>query len=156
MAQDDPTTLSPDEARVLERILDEIVPPSRDGRLPGAGEIGLSAHIAAGFAQMAWLQPLVLPAVAALEALAQDRHGAAFGDVARDAQRELVREVDQGSGIVASLLMATYVGYYQHPRVLEALGHEARPPFPDGYVLEPFDPALLDPVRARPKRYREC
>jgi len=43
-----------------------------------------------------------------------------------------------------------------HPRVLEALGHEARPPFPTGYVLEPFDAALLDPVRARPKRYREC
>ena len=38
---------------------------------------------------------------------------------------------------------------------MESLGMEARPPFPKGYEVEQGDWSLLDPVRARPKMYRE-
>jgi hypothetical protein len=58
-------------------------------------------------------------------------------------------------GFVQSLTFPLYIAYYQHPRVLEALGREARPPHPEGYEIEPFDPSLLEPVRRRPKLYRE-
>ena len=53
------------------------------------------------------------------------------------------------------LIFQTYAGYYQHPAVLEGLGLEPRPPHPKGYVLEPSDASLLDPVRARPGLYRD-
>jgi len=36
---------SADEQRVLASVLDEIIPPSSDGRLPGAGELGLVSYI---------------------------------------------------------------------------------------------------------------
>jgi hypothetical protein len=48
-----------------------------------------------------------------------------------------------------------YSGYYQHPRVVEALGLEARAPHPKGFSMEPDDWTILDPVRARGKMYRE-
>jgi hypothetical protein len=49
-----------------------------------------------------------------------------------------------------------YSAYYQHPRVLSGLGLEPRPPHPKGYALEQPDlDALLAPVRARAKLYRD-
>ena len=33
---------------------------------------------------------------------------------------------------------------------------EPRPPFPLGYEQPPDDLSLLDPVRERPKLYRDC
>ena len=50
----------------------------------------------------------------------------------------------------------TYTGYYQHPRVLEALGLETRPPHPTGYPTIEGDLTLLDAVRGRARMYREC
>ena len=49
-----------------------------------------------------------------------------------------------------TLQMLTAQGYYGDPRVMRALGMEARPPFPRGFELEQGDWTLLDPVRARP------
>ncbi len=33
------------EERALATVLDQIIPPRSDGRLPGAGELGLVRHI---------------------------------------------------------------------------------------------------------------
>ena len=38
-------TFSDEQRRTLTALLDEIVPPSEDGRLPGAGAIGLASRI---------------------------------------------------------------------------------------------------------------
>ena len=38
---------------------------------------------------------------------------------------------------------------------MRSLDMEPRPPFPLGYTLEEGDWSLLDPVRARPKFYRQ-
>jgi hypothetical protein len=45
--------------------------------------------------------------------------------------------------------------YYRDDRVLSALGQPVRAPFPEGYVVEEGDWSLLDPVKRRPKFYRE-
>ena len=45
--------------------------------------------------------------------------------------------------------------YYRDDRVMRSLGLEPRPPFPKGFEVEQGDWSLLDPVRARPKFYRE-
>ena len=54
-----------------------------------------------------------------------------------------------------TLTFVAYVGYYQHPRVVAALGLEHRPPHPKGHEMEASDLTLLDPVRRRGKLYRE-
>ena len=53
-----------------------------------------------------------------------------------------------------ALVLHVLGAYYQHPRVLSALGLDPRPPHPDGYRMAPDDLALLEPVRRRPRMYR--
>ena len=48
------------------------------------------------------------------------------------------------------------VCYYQNDKVLEALGLEARPPFPQGYHLDQMDFGLLEPVKKRGKQWRDA
>ena len=45
--------------------------------------------------------------------------------------------------------------YYRDDRVLLAIGHEARAPFPKGYDVEQGDWSLLDPVRRRAQFWRD-
>lgn len=45
--------------------------------------------------------------------------------------------------------------YYRDDRVLRTLGHEARPPFPKGYLVEQGDWSLVDAVRARAPFWRD-
>jgi hypothetical protein len=54
------------------------------------------------------------------------------------------------------LTLHAFVGYYQNAQVAAALGLEPRPPHPHGYTMEPNDLTLLDPVRHRPKFFRQC
>lgn len=46
--------------------------------------------------------------------------------------------------------------YYRDDRVVRSLGLEPRPPFPKGHTLEQGDWSLLDPVRKRPKMWRDA
>ena len=60
-------------------------------------------------------------------------------------------------GFLPGLVFQVYCAYYQHPRVLSGLGLEPRAPHPQGYPLEQPDlDALLAPVRARAKQYRDA
>jgi hypothetical protein len=45
-----------------------------------------------------------------------------------------------------------YPAYYAEARVLAGIGEAARPPFPEGFEVEPTDPALLAALAARAKR----
>ena len=46
--------------------------------------------------------------------------------------------------------------YYRDDRVMKAIGMERRPPFPLGFQVETGDLSLLEPVRARGKKYRDA
>lgn len=142
--------LTPAARDVLAAVLDEIIPPSADGRLPGAGTLGLAAEVEAFLAGT----PGGLADVAVrLDALAGD----GFARLAGARRTEALRSFEARSpGLVASLLAPTIVRYYQAPRVLVALGLEARPPHPKGHVLEAGDLGPLEAVRRRGKIYREC
>ena len=45
--------------------------------------------------------------------------------------------------------------YYRDDRVLMALGHEARAPFPKGHLVEQGDWSLLEAVKHRPQFWRD-
>jgi hypothetical protein len=147
-----------EELRTLSAVLDVIVPPSADGRLPGAGELGLEAAVADAAGRNPLLRPMVGQSLAALDALARDGGFEDFASAPLVSRNDLVRSLTgEASQLVPALLFPTYIAYYQHPRVLEGLGREARPPFPEGYAMPPFDDALLDPVRNRKRRlFRDC
>jgi hypothetical protein len=148
--------LSSDERRTLAAVLDEIIPPSPHGRLPGAGELGLVDHVEAILARTPELRPVITQGLAALDEIARSRGAAGFAALAREQRSHVMRELPPAEPLVPTLVFHAYTGYYQAGRVLEGLGLEPRPPHPKGHVLEPGDLSGLDAVRRRGKIYRDC
>ena len=149
-------SLSPDEERTLTAVLDEIIPPSADGRFPGAGELGLVEHVEQTMQRTPELRPVVAQGLSAIREVAGRRDPEEFPALSRRDKLEVLNEVAaREPGFIPSLVLHVYTGYYQNGRVLEALGLEPRPPHPEGYEVEPDDLTLLEPVRQRPKFYRE-
>ncbi len=145
--------LSEDQRRTLASILDMIIPPSEDGRMPGAAEMDLIAYIREYSHD---LMPVIAEGLTAIDELSVERHSKGFAALAGSERQALVDEIQAAQpGFIRSLASSTVACYYQDDRVLEALGLEPRPPYPEGYDVEPGDLSLLDPVRKRPKLYRE-
>ncbi|HWP65794.1 MAG TPA: gluconate 2-dehydrogenase subunit 3 family protein [Candidatus Limnocylindria bacterium] len=143
-------------ARTLAALLDHVIPPSADGRLPGAGVLGMAEHVIAAMQRAPEMELAVVPALEAAEAAARERHGRGFAELSPEQQHALLDGlVAAHPALMPTLAFHTYVAYYQHPRVLAALGFEPRPPHPRGYEMAPNDLELLAPVRARGPRYRE-
>ena len=93
--------------------------------------------------------------LASVEALAAERGAASFAQLAASERAEVLHEAaSRHPGLLEGLVFHTYTSYYQQPQVVEALGLEARPPYPKGYELEPGDLGGLDAVRSGPPRYR--
>ena len=147
---------SRDEMRLLTSVLDEIIPPSDDGRFPGAGALGLADFIEQNLQGTPALRPAIAQGLSALEDLARSRNSRGFAALSRQEKLDVLNELATAQpAFLPSLILQTYAGYYQNGRVVEALGLEPRPPHPEGYDLEPGDLTLLDTVRRRPASYRK-
>jgi len=151
----DEATLDDARLTTLAAVLDTIIPPSPERGLPGAGELGLAPSVSGEIERTPALAALIATGLARIEHAASTATG--FAALEPEARERLLREdAATEAGFLRVLVPQTYVSYYEHPRVVEALGLEPRPPYPLGYSLEPGDPSLLDPVRQRPKLYRDC
>lgn len=152
----EPTTtlrdLTTEERHALACVLDAIIPPSADGRMPGAGAVGIATHVEGVLRTLPELHAMVVEGLHDLDTQARAQHDRPFVELGEAERAALVAM--QGFGY--ALVPHAYVGYYQHDRVLEAIGMEPRPPHPEGYALPPSDLTLLDPVKARGARYRDC
>lgn len=147
--------LKEQERATLSSVLDEIIPPSSDGRLPGAGELGLADHIEQVLERSPELRPVIVQGLSAIGDLASGRSSRSFAALSGPDRLEVLNEIaSKQAGFLPSLIFHAYSGYYQNARVLEGLGLEPRPPYPEGYEVEPTDFTLLDPVRQRPRMYR--
>jgi hypothetical protein len=148
---------SPEEERALSSVLDEIIPPRSDGKLPGAGELGLARYIAQALRPTPDRGRAIAQGLAALDGLAGGRGGRDFAALSSPDKLEVLNEIaTTDPAFLPGLIFHTYAGYYQNGRVMEALGLEPRPPHPDGYEMEPSDLTLLEAVRRRPRMYRKC
>lgn len=135
-------------------VLDVLIPASEDGALPAAGEIGLGETICQRAEE---LLPVLAPALEALAARVAASKAEDFASIPAAEKRPMLEAVAaEHPAFLPALLFQTFSNYYQHPRVLEGLGLEARPPHPLGYELEAGDLDLLEPVRRRGALYRDC
>jgi len=149
---DAPIDFAPAERRALACVLDALIPPSADGRLPGAGAVGVAGHVEQTLRTLPDLRAMVVAGLRDLDAQARAQHDRPF--VALDAAERAALVAMQGFSY--ALVPHAYIGYYQHERILAALGLEPRPPHPKGYAMPANDVSLLGPVKARGPRYREC
>ena len=152
-----PAPLSDEERQTLSHALDQIIPPDPDRGRPGAGELGLAAYVDAALDAMPLVKEMVVQSLAALDDLARRRSGRRLDDLPLEERVAILDQLAAGEhAFPPVLVLHTYAGYYQHPRVLEALGLEPRPPHPAGYATIEGDLTLLDAVRRRARMYREC
>ncbi len=142
----------PEAQRTLTAVLDEIVPPREDG-LPGAGGLGLATYVAERLGEGA---PHVAAGLGELERRAREQGATEYAAAPAEQRVEWLNQVAAARpGFLESLIFHSYGGYYQHPRVVEALGVPPRPPYPEGYPLEAGDLTRLEAVRSGPRRYRQ-
>jgi hypothetical protein len=131
----------------LASLLDELLPPREDARLPGAGGLGLADAVDVASSASPQRSALV-DELARLSA--ED-----FAALAKPEKRARLEALAKQSPALFQLLLRhAYGAYYTHPSVVAALGLPARPPFPEGYAVPPTDFSLLDPVRRRARMYR--
>lgn len=132
-----------DDASFLSAVLDTVIPPH--GAMPGAGSLGIERSVGEAVASDALSGPSV---TAAMVALWERTPG--FAGLA-PAERAQALEAAMDAASLRAMLRHVYLAYYQHPEVLAALGEPPRPPFPEGFELEPTDPELLAALQARMK-----
>jgi hypothetical protein len=150
MRNDDQTDLSPAETRDLRCIAGMMIPASAEFDVPGADDAIIFADIIKSLGRdMGDVR-------AALGALAEHA-GGAFAEL--DAARRQAVAASfraRGGAALAALSRVILQCYYRDDRVVRSLGLEPRPPFPKGHTLEQGDWSLLDPVRTRPKMWRDA
>ncbi len=119
--------LTADEIRDLREIAGTMIPSDSALGMPGADDPDILADIVRSVGRDL---PLVREAVAAIV----KKSGDAFAGMDRDRREVLLNDYHANGGAPAATLGRVILGaYYRDDRVLLAIGHEARAPFPKGY-----------------------
>ena len=136
--------LSDDQRRTLRCLAEMMIPASTEYGVPSAADDAIFADILRSFGRD---QHHVMTVLGELEG---------FADLDPPTrQAKMVHLRDQRSEALKGLSSIILQCYYRDDRVMRSLGMEPRPPFPKGHEVEQGDWSLLDPVRKRPKLYRE-
>jgi hypothetical protein len=134
---------------MLQDVAGTMIPASADGHISGADDPAILADIVRSIGRD---MPLIRTALAEIDKCA----GGAFAALDRERREALINEWSAAGGAAARALgRVVLAAYYRDDRVLRALGHEARAPFPQGHVVEQGDWGLLDPVKRRAPFWRD-
>ena len=147
MAHGDPG-FSAEHEQVMAALIDAVVPASDDGRLPGAGALDLVSHVERSARKTPMLRPVL---EYGLTAIAKRNPAGSAGLPATEWAAALREFTATDQFFLPAFLFLVYGGYYQHERVVTALGLEPRAPHPKGYEMAADDWSILDPVRRRPR-----
>jgi hypothetical protein len=133
---------------VLAIVLDTLIPPRQD--IPGAGSLGLTQTVLLDAEETGKADDLG-------RILSRIPEG--FSELAADEREEILRTLEhQEPDAFWAVINMAYTAYYTHADVLAGIsqrtGYNPGPPQPLGYVLEPFDDVLLDPVRRMSPSWR--
>ena len=143
------TELSAAELRDLGEVAGTMVPADAALGMPGADDPAILADTARSVGRDL---PLVREALAANTAKAAGN----CAGLARAKREALINAWYAAGGTAAVALgRAILAAYYRDDRVLKAVGHEARAPFPKGHTLEQGDWSLVEVVKKRPAFWRD-
>jgi hypothetical protein len=149
MRNDTEMTFLPAETRDLRCVAAMMIPASETFGVPGADDPAIFGDITASLGRDFGA---VRDALAMLATLS----GGAFADLDETRRAAVAASFQaRGGALPAALTRVILQCYYRDDRVVRSLGLEPRPPFPKGHTLEQGDWSLLDPVRARPKMWRD-
>ena len=143
--------LDVEQERTLMAIVNLIIPPSEDGKMPSAADVGFLAYM-----YNENFLPWIREGLIVIIEESQNKYGQEFSALSSSEQTRLIDKLRRRLLQFFNRLTTRVIQcYYQHDEVLEAIGLEARSPFPKGYLLEEGDLTLLEPVYERGKIYRD-
>ena len=146
-------TLSQDAQETLRRVAAVMIPAHAHYQVPGADDEAIFNEILAA-TQTA--TEAVSAALTVIDGLCLAQCSKGFDDLDDSERVAMLPELGESRDENLCLLVRLVVQcYYRDARVLQALQIPARPRFPDGLIVEQGDWSLLDPVKQRPKFYRE-
>jgi hypothetical protein len=131
---------SVDEQNALAALVGQIIPASDRYAQPGAND------------------PDILKDILTSGSALRGRLGAALATLPAPHQIDATQAAAfrHAFPVEADLIQTLTVQcYYRDVRVMRALDIDVRPPFPVGYIQEPNDFSLLEPVRQRGEIYRK-
>jgi hypothetical protein len=132
----------------LRALLNVVIPP--EGRMPGAGDLDLWPAVVGPLSQNAAAFASLTAGLEAVRGAALARHPGGLAALPPADALEVVQSTAQAHpALMPTLARATMMAYYQQPAVLIALGEPARPPFPEGFELEPISPEWLALLKRR-------
>jgi hypothetical protein len=142
--------LSADQRRSLRRLAEMMIPASAEYGIPSAADDAIFSDILRSLGRDT-------EHVIALMGMLDAQSGGPFADLDPQRQDALAAQLRATAGEALTYLTRIILQcYYRDDRVMRSLGMEPRPPFPKGFEVEQGDWSLLDPVRARPKLYRDA
>jgi hypothetical protein len=128
---------------LLSAALNRIIPA--EGRMPGAGDLGIAEFVEGVVAPDPELRRLVNDGLTQIAIIAARQLGREFPELGKDAQNGVLREVQaRQPEFFDFLLRQCYNGYYTDPQIQELIGYQR--PVPGEYA---FDQSLLEPQRQR-------
>ena len=143
--------LGQEQELTLNVLLNLFIPPREDGKIPGAADVGFLAYIQNGNS-VQWIREGLINIIEE----SHNKYGQEFSSLSNFEQNQLIDKLRGRFRHFFNRFTTQVIQcYYQHDDVLEAIGLEARPPFPQGYLLEEGDLTLLEPVYLRGKIYRD-
>jgi hypothetical protein len=147
--QDSEPDLTSSERQDFRRLAGIMVPPSTRHRVPGADDEIIFADIVRSLGRD---RAQVQVALAKLREMA----GSPFSALDDTKAETVAMALLESKGPATFALGRTVLQcYYRDDRVIRSLGLEPRAPFPKGNTLDSGDWSLLDPVRQRPRMWRD-
>lgn len=141
------------DAAFMAALLDTLIPASDDGRMPGAGTLGLAAGIADDMEASDRFGPAIASALRAVQDAALEHDAGGLAALSPEARHELLEaQVAAHPDLLRGITTPLYLAYYQHPAALEGLGEPPRPPFPGGFEVDETSPELFEKLRERASR----
>ncbi len=152
IATDNP--FSPAQTETLTTLVRMLIPASAKYFAPGADDPEILADIISTARQ----HPEVLAAgLDEVNAHTSAVHEAPLAALAPEQATAVAQTLQETSPeFLHALVAITVQCYYRNPRVMQSLNMEPRPPYPQGYELAQGDWAILDPVKARGKVWRDA
>jgi hypothetical protein len=142
--------LSAEQTRSLRSLAEMMIPASAEYDVPSADDDAIFGDILRSLGRDAGHVIAVLQMLDAMS-------GGPFADLDPERREAIAARLrEEGGEALMYLSRIILQCYYRDDRVMRSLGMEPRPPYPKGFELEQGDWSLLDPVRARPKLYRDA
>ena len=145
--------LNPDGMNTLFALMDEIIPAGQD--MPAASQVGTVAYLELLAGEDPAVGAVVRTSVDGVDALSAERGRGGLAARSAADRRALVGLLSESDPeAFAQVRGAVYEAYYLDPAVWDLLGYDPFPTGASGPDMAPFDPALLDRVRAGTFGYR--